>query len=70
MSVFDGVPAVFHWVFGSTVDDGVCVQRPDGASSPRCEVLSGASLLLIRAAGARGETMTKQRNPLRENVDG
>lgn len=33
MSVFDGVPAVFHWVFGSTVDDGVCVQRPDGASS-------------------------------------
>lgn len=36
----------------------------------QCEVLSGASLLLIRAAGARGETTTKQRNPLRENVDG
>lgn len=70
MSVFDGVPTVFHWVFGSTVDDGVCVQRPDGASSPQSEVLSGASLFVIRAAGARGETKTKQRNPLRENMDG
>lgn len=68
--MFGGVPAVFHWLFGSTVDDGVCVQRPDGASPPQCEELSGASLLLIRAAGARGETKAKQRNPLRESVDG